>query len=118
MTFRSDDLPQIGRPVEGLYKIRLVRDGPWTAVRLWNGPPPDPDQPGQFLDRHWRWQATINGESVEVDRVWPFCFKNRVDQAEYDFLVRKVRHGQLWQPDLPEASPENKIDKLKAPPPF
>lgn len=94
-------------PIEGYYRLRLARGAVWSAVRIWHGPPLDPDT-GEEMDRSWRWQATINGALVEIDRVWPRCAADRIDQREHDYLIRIQA----------VIDPGRRVDPLTAPLPF
>ena len=106
------------RPEPGLYRLKLVRGGPWCGVRIWYGAPPDPDQPGALLDRSHRWQASINGNPCPIDQVWPWAAGRRIDQAEYRYLIALSQHAKAHAPELPEADPTKPIDHLRVRPPF
>ena len=84
---RPDRGPGVGLvPVPGIYKRRLVKDGPWVPAKVWFGPPRDPDT-GELLDRAHRLQCLVAGEPVDPWQVWPL---HPVDQAEYDRLLEAM----------------------------
>jgi hypothetical protein len=104
-------------PVAGYYRIRLRRGAVWSPVRIWHGPPNDPVT-GEEMDRGWRWQATVNGELVDLERVWPGCADNTITEAEHDHLIRLQQWSQDHDPAGPFANPNRKIDLIHAPLPF
>ena len=103
-------------PKAGFYRHTLVRGGPPAGVRIWFGPPRDPDT-GELMDRSWRWQADVNGTYVELDRVWPQCLREPIAEAEYDFFCAAHRHALAHDPYNPVASPRRRVDWDTATPP-
>lgn len=97
-------------PVEGFYLMARVRGGPLCAVSLRFGPACDPDT-GAVLDRSPLWHATLNGEPVEVDSVWPWCARKPVDKAEHDYRLALAKHAETH--GGAEASPRTKVDLMK-----
>lgn len=104
-------------PVEGLYAMKLRRDGVRVGIRIWHGPPNDPVT-GEEMDRSHRWQASANGRYIDFDRVWPVCTKEPIDQAEYDHLVTLQRWAEDHAPDSAFADPRRPIDLIHCPLPF
>ena len=104
-------------PREGLYRLRLRRGAMHSAIRLWYGPPHDPDT-GEVMDRSWRWQATAHGRPIDFDRVWPVCEADPIDQAEYDYLLELEDWGRKHDPNGPHANRHKPVDPLTAPLPF
>lgn len=102
-------------PTAGLYKMRLVKGGPWCPVRLWRGFGADPVT-GEILERCWMWRAEINGRENDIDRAWPWCAGHRIPQSEYDYLLAVHGHAAKYAPHLPEARPREKIDLHRLPP--
>lgn len=107
-----------GEPEAGCYKMKLVRNGPWCAIRIWYGAPPDPDNPGELLDRSHRWQASINGWDCSIERVWPYAAGKSIHAAEYAYLVALSKHAKEHAPEMAEADPSKPIDPLTIPVPF
>jgi hypothetical protein len=102
-------------PTAGFYRARLVRGGPFVALRFWLGLPFDPET-GEELDRTPRWQCRLNGvELVDVFRFWPGCARDPISREEHDRLCDLHR-------TLDEASPyydaKRPFDRLTAPLPF
>jgi len=102
-------------PSAGFYRYRLRRGGPFVALRYWLGPPLDPET-GEEMDRSPRWQCRLNGtELVPVERYWPQCARDPIDQREHDRLCELHR-------TLDEASPyydaRRPFDRLTNPLPF
>lgn len=110
------------------YRARLVKDGPWIGVLAWFGPPIDPDV-GDELDRSWRWQALVDGESVEPnwhagrieDRAQFLAalgIRNiaAIDGDEYRYLAATRQWAASNDPDAPEANPRRRVDLRELPP--
>lgn len=110
-------MSQIDQPEAGYYRTRQVRGGPWCAVRIWHGPPVDPHT-GEELDRAPRWQATIDGREADAMYLWPYCGGNRIDEAEYNYLMATSAYAKQHAPDHPAADPMKPIDHMHIKPPF
>ena len=106
---------QIDKPVAGVYKTKLVRGGVWVPVRFEFGPPPDPENPAQRLDRSHRWLAWIADDPADPYELWPWCCGRPIDEAEYRYLMALSRHAKAHAPELPEADPTKPIDFHKSP---
>ena len=102
-------------PVAGCYLVRLRQNGPPVALRIWHGPPLDPET-REPMDRGPVWNAWLNGvQPVDVFRFWPACARKPISAAEHDRIT-------LLSLTLDEASPFydplRPIDRLKTPVPF
>ena len=101
-------------PVEGFYAMSLRSGAVKVGVRIWHGPPADPHT-GELMDRHWRWQATANGEYIDLERVWPQCARTPISEAEHSHLCRLQAWGREHDPDGALANPTMPINPLTAP---
>lgn len=106
-------------PVAGFYRFRLGRDTVRGGVRIWFGPPSDPDT-GEVLDRYWRWQAEFDGEPIDFDRCWPACAKEALTEADYRALINRRAWARQHAPDSAYAKIGGRHDPLSsaAPLPF
>lgn len=101
-------------PVEGFYRMRLVRGGAYVGIRIWNGPPLDPET-GEELDRSWRWQATANGEPIALDRVWPQCAGEPISRADHDHFAKLQSWAADHAPESGLGDPRRRLDPLHTP---
>lgn len=99
----------VDTPTAGFYAMRLVRNGPLVPVRIWYGPPHDPVT-GEELDRSHRYQAELGGKPTDVDRVWPWCAKHPIDEAEYRYMLGVSQWAAEHAPKEPEAQPRQPVD--------
>jgi hypothetical protein len=115
---------QVGRPEPGFFKLRLVKGGPFVGARIEYGPTRDP-LTGEPLDRSWHYAADINGfvdqnprpePNDDVWKVWEFG--QRIDEAEYRFLIADREWAAKHAPELPEATPRKPVDLRQIPIPF
>ncbi|MDY7525525.1 hypothetical protein [Sphingomonas sp. 10B4] len=104
-------------PIAGWYRLKLVSGGVFVAVKIWFGAPLDPID-GTELDRAPRWQATANGEQIDLGRVWPKCAAEPIDQAEAEYLIAAADWAKKNAPDSAFANPRRRINPLTAAPPF
>ena len=112
----------IDKPQPGLFKMRLVRGGPWVAARIFYEPATDP-LTGEALDRSYYWRATIDGRLIkepstdpfeaDVDRVW--IYGRPIDQAEFDHLSGVSTWAKEHSPTSPEAEPGKAVNLLTVP---
>jgi hypothetical protein len=100
-------------PVVGFYRMRLRSGGAPVGVRIWFGAPLDPVT-GEEMDRSHRFQAQINGAYAEMDRVWPRCAGEPIDQAEYRHLMNVQAWAEQNAPDSAFADPTKRIDVLSS----
>jgi hypothetical protein len=104
-------------PVAGYYRLRLNGRGVWGVVRIWLGPPHDPVT-GEELDRGWRWQASFNGEPIDLERAWPVCAKHPTDEQHYRRVIARQQWAQEHAPGTAYADPRARHDPLSGPLPF
>lgn len=101
-------------PTAGFYRMRLRSGGVPVGVRIWFGAPLDPVT-GEEMDRSHRMQAEINGTYAEMDRVWPRCAGEPIDEAEYRHLCATQAWAKQHAPDSALAQPTRKVDPLSSP---
>jgi hypothetical protein len=116
---------QIGVPVAGYYRTRLINSGVWVAVRFWYGAP---IIGGEEQDRSPRWCVEVNGKSCRFDReaqhrvpldafyVWPFAAGHPITEREFHFLLKRKTWAVEHAPEHPAARPHEPIDLRKLPP--
>lgn len=104
-------------PTAGFYKMKLRSGGHPVGVRVWFGAPLDPALlPEKVeLDRGHRWQALANDRAIDLDRVWPRCGFEPIDEAEYRYLAGLQSWAEANAPDSPQANPHRRIDPLTSP---
>lgn len=98
-------------PTAGWYRYHLVKGGSPVAIKVWFGPPHDPVT-GEELDRSYRWQASCNGELIDLSQVWPMCGRDPIDEAEARYLIGLQAWARQHAPNSPQADPRKKIDLL------
>jgi hypothetical protein len=101
-------------PVAGFYRTKIVSGGCDVGIKIWHGAPLDPDT-GDEMDRGHRWQAHCNGSDIDLDRVWPNCGGDPIDQTEYVYLCDVQRWGEQNAPLSPQANPHQPVNLLTAP---
>ena len=113
------DLPFMDVPVAGFYQRKLVKRGIFVPVKIWYGPPVDPENADLVLDRSPRWQGMVDGKlwTGEIQDLWISCAKHPITKAEYNYLIARSRYARRWDPDHPAANPREPIDMMKAAPP-
>lgn len=100
-------------PVAGYYRRRMVSGGIYVGVRIWHGAPLDPVT-GEEMDRSHRWQAQVNGQPIDIERVWPSCARDPIDEREYHYLCSLQRWGADHAPDSAIADPTRRVDPLSS----
>jgi hypothetical protein len=104
-------------PVAGHYRTKLVSGGHPVGIRIWHGPPLDPET-GDEMDRSHRWQAHCNDQYIDIDRVWPGCGGDPINRPEYEYLTSVQEWGKENAPNSPQANPRQRINFLTAPIPI
>jgi hypothetical protein len=104
---------QIDKPEPGFFKMRLVSKGPLVPARI------------HRVDDAWA--AEINGiaqvpghtepeRAAGVMQIWQSA--ERIDEAEYDYLLKLSWWAKEHDPAHPLASPTQPINVNRMPPPF
>lgn len=101
----------VSEPTAGFFRLRLARETVRGGVRIWFGPPHDPDT-GEEMDRAWRWQAEFNGEPIDFDRVWPNCAGDPITETEYRRYCARVDWAREHAPESAYAERGARIDPL------
>ena len=104
-----------GVPEEGYYRRRLVKDGPWVAVKVWKGFPIDPVTGEMLFERPQMWRGLLNGDDVDIWDVWPECSGGKISEEEYVFILTRHLWAKVHDPTAPEANPRKPIDRNKMP---
>jgi hypothetical protein len=58
---------RVDRPVPGYYRTKMVRNGPWVPVRIW-------EEDGEM-------KAERNGRPIHAQSVWIFCANNPITRS-------------------------------------
>lgn len=97
------------------YAIKLVKNGPRVACKVWFGAPLDPIT-SEPLDRSPRWNALVGGEETDPDRILIFIGDigyvkgEPIKVAEYDHLLTVREWAMKEDPSAPEAAPRQAIN--------
>jgi hypothetical protein len=111
---------QLVSPQPGCWLIRLTKGGPRVAARIWRVETVvDPDFPenGMVGTRSPFLAAEINGEIVDIDKVW-LVRGEPISEQEYRWRVADAAWAATHAPDEAIANPRKKIDWLQARIPF
>lgn len=71
-----------GEPQAGFYQTRMVRGGPFVAVRIWLEQ--ETDENGELVADE-KLRAELNGERRDPAAIWTFC--RPISRAAYDALA-------------------------------
>ena len=94
-------------PVAGTYMGRLARRGPYVPIKLEICAERDED--GTLIEDE-KMRAFVDGEEVPLPSVWPWCGKNPITLAEYEYMRADARHARDHRPGDPKANPRKAID--------
>lgn len=109
------------------YRIRLVKGAAWSAIKVWFGPPLDPDTGDILWERPCLWRCLINGQDDAIEAVMieldgttglPVIKGDEISETDYLYHLKTYIWARDHAPDSPEAKPKQKIDPLTAPLPF
>ena len=90
--------------VEGTYRYRLVRKGPWMAAELrWEN-----ERLAAYIDGN---RSVGDADSWGLDAVMRIALWGEpIDRAEHDFLIAKAKHAREHDPSHPMARPTKPIN--------
>ena len=103
-------------PIAGYYKLRLGKRSVWSAVHIWLGQGPNVGDPDDTEPRGpYIWRAAINGKETDIHRAWPYCAGQRIDKAEYNYILAVMNWAATDAPNAPEANPKATVNFLRSP---
>ena len=107
----------------GFYRVRRVRNGPWTAawiavagdtITLTQDDCPEVHvSAAEYADLVI--DAVMEGEAFRHPLIACLWFGVPIDRAEYQHLIRLAQWARENQPDHPAANPTKRIDMGKVP---
>jgi hypothetical protein len=117
------------RPQPGFYVMRLRSGAPLVPAIIYQLCPmvipqpmtavgPHPDEWCRPLDRSRRYEARLDGQRVDLDRVWTARSLRPVSRAEFEFRSGPLRRWARENPSAPEARPHRPVDLSAIPPLF
>jgi len=101
-------IPRIDEPQVGYYQVKLVKNGPYVPVIVWDNVT-EKDEAGDYQEDQGL-TCRINGELVNVYEQWVYFANNEITKAEYDFMCADAEHAREWRPDDPKSQPRKAID--------
>lgn len=101
-------------PEAGFYRMKMRSGGMLCAIKIWHGQPIDPVTLEE-MDRSLGWNAIVNGQWVDIERVWPKCYRDKVSKGQYEAIVRKANWAKENAPQSALANPYRKNEPLKSP---
>jgi hypothetical protein len=119
----------LSRPQPGFYVMRLRAGAPLVPAVIYRLCPMVIPQPATVsgphpadwcrpLDRSPRYEARINGQRVDVDRVWTARSLRAVSLEEFRFRMGPLRRWARQALGAPEIHPEMRVDLNRLPPLF
>jgi hypothetical protein len=97
----------IGTPEPGFYKRRLVKGGPWVAVRF-------------YLDDSGKLRVEVDGDThrdgelIDPHEEWPVCWPS--SESDHWFFAIMREWSRKHAPHHPAARPRERIDLGSLPP--
>ena len=110
----------IANPRPGFFKLRLVKDGPWLAARIFLPCPIDPEF-GHPMDRSRHLLAEVDGAFVEPPTAWVFRIWTgavEIAEAEFNYLRDDASWCRQYAPAEPRANPRQSVDPRRTAPVF
>lgn len=101
---------QINNPLPGYWLIRLIRNGPPVpaCIKVMQTTH-EPGEPENRMERSAFLAAFINGQPVDIDRVW-MVRGQPITQQEYEYRCAVTDWAMVHAAQSPEAQPTKRID--------
>lgn len=118
METRTLKAADIGTPVPGLYRMRLVRGGVFVPVSI--RVTGERDEAGDLIEDEIT-TVEVNGVEARPEHVDRLVERANlsgvpIDKAEYAFLIADTEWAMEYAPDEPRANPGKAIDIAAIPP--
>jgi len=97
----------MGTPMPGYYKRRLVKGGPWVAVRFF-------EDGGEIRVEVDGYTERADGTPIDPHEEWPICWPS--SEADYRFFTIMREWSRRHAPHHPAARPREPIDLGAMPP--
>jgi hypothetical protein len=99
-------------PQSGWYWTRIVKGGPKVGVKIWLEQ--DVDETGELINPPVL-KASKGDKFVNPFHIWTYVADNVIEEAEYNFLMAKAEYARTVDTSLPEARPDQKVDRRSIP---
>jgi hypothetical protein len=117
------------RPEPGFYVMRLRSGAPLIPAIIYRLCPmvipqpttvagPHPDEWCRPLDRSPRYEARLDGQHVDTDRVWTARSLRCVSRDEFEYRIGPLQRWARQNPSAPERRPQSPVDLDGIPPLF
>lgn len=104
----------VGKPIPGWYRRRLVKGGPWLPVLIcWRCPMDEDCQP---LDRSPVLLAFVGGAEAEPYDTWTHCAGQPILELDYETMLAQHAWDRTYAPASPGANPRTPVDIRSLPP--
>lgn len=100
----------ISEPEPGFFKMKLVKNGPKIAARLYLNCPIDPEF-GHYMDRSRHLIAEVDGvEKPGLNGIyWVWTSGERITSAEFEYLKDLTAWCRRYDPSDPLANPTRPV---------
>jgi len=98
-------------PQPGFYKMRLVKNGVYVPVHIWDNVT-EKDEAGDYLEDQGLIML-IDGEFINPQHIgnkWLYCMGDPIKKKEYDFMLADSDHAQKYRPDDVKSQPRKAIN--------
>ena len=102
-----------GTPRGGWYKRRFVRGGVFVPARIWMVQDICSDTGELLSDEFMR--CEVNGRCADPEDAWTWICANPITEQEFRYLVARIDHAVLHEPNAPFAAPARPFDLNRSP---
>jgi len=103
----------IDDPQPGYYRRKLVKGGPWVAVRIWLVEMVDKETGELTADSYLC--CDVDGKPADPNDQWSYCCDQAITIDDYNHMMRVSRYAKARDPREPLARPNQKIDLMTVP---
>jgi len=97
--------PVLNQPEPGTYWTKLVKNGPRVPVLI-----------ALYGAEFSVLEAFVAGEPADLMETWERCAGRTITRAHYDYLMAKIAHAHMYEPNSPYANLRRPIDLAAAKP--
>lgn len=107
-------------PLPGLYRTRLVKDGPWVPVEVVRMCACTVNGTAHNVEHEWQsgengqpacdryshtLRCTVDGRPADVRRYWPWLASQPLTRESFDLLVETIAYERRHVPGSPYLNP-------------
>ncbi|MEQ8395027.1 hypothetical protein [Thalassobaculum sp.] len=120
---RDIETADLNVPEPGLYRTKLVKDGPWVPVSITRMCACTVNGTSWNVEHTWQptcdrfphvLRCEVDGRVDDIWRYWPHVARQRLSQDDYDLLAETIAYERAHVAGSPYDNPRRPVDLARS----